>query len=235
MHIERNWPRGNPPILGLVAPLGCGKTTQADALTELSGAERMSCARPIRDMLAVLGVDHETSMRRKNEPISWLYDRTPRSLLKSLGTEWGRTYVGPDIWINVVLKRARSDGSRRVVIDDIRFDNEARAVKEAGGHLLYIHFPGRTYSWEHPSECGLSDWSLVDGVVGLSTGKVYFQPDCLELLPKRPWWANYALGRKLLARFARKSDFSLKAPLVPPHQVAREMMDAWDKLLGARP
>lgn len=56
-----------PPILGLVGPLGCGKTTSANALATHLDGRRLSCAGPIREMLVALGIDYDLLTLRKNE------------------------------------------------------------------------------------------------------------------------------------------------------------------------
>lgn len=223
-----------PPILGLVGPLGCGKTTTADAIAARVRGKRQSCAGPIRDMLAALGVPREDLTQHKNKPQEWLHGLTSRAMLKSLGTEWGRTYVGPDIWINAVLRAAAQEGARGrpIVIDDIRFDNEARAIKEAGGHLLFVYHYGIDYSYAHPSECGLSDWSLLDGLINVENGWVV-APSMIEALGyddivcARPWWARWAWGRRL---FGSKQPPTASGKLRHPDEIATRVVEHWNLL-----
>jgi hypothetical protein len=56
-------------------------------------------------------------------------------------------------------RRARSSG---VVIDDCRFDDEARVIHELGGIVIDVRRPGTTRI-NHASEAGVSD-KLIDGV-----------------------------------------------------------------------
>ena len=60
---------------------------------------------------------------------------SPRILLQTLGTEWGRT-VDPDLWVNTTLKETARH--QKVVISDVRFENEARAIIAAGGRVVRI-------------------------------------------------------------------------------------------------
>lgn len=191
----------------------------------------MSCASPIRDMLVALGIDRAaTEGTRKNDPIDWLNYRTSRMMLKSLGTEWGRTYVGEDIWINSILRQA-SKSKVPIICDDCRFDNEVRAIKEAGGHLMYVNRPCCEYTWEHPSECGLSNWDDVSAVIGLSSATVICRPLAEELFPIRPWWANWRLGQLMACYWHKK--FPRPGPGTNLHratEIASEVVRVWNKL-----
>ena len=65
---------------------------------------------------------------------------TPRWVLQTLGTEFGRA-VTPDVWVAYGLKDAAdrlSRGAGIVVITDTRFLNEARTICEAGGAVWHI-------------------------------------------------------------------------------------------------
>lgn len=80
-----------------------------------------------------------------------------RQLLQTLGTDWGRKVLGPDIWVNLVMKEVarRVAKSDRFVIDDMRFPNEHAAVTRAGGTVIKVVRSGVPKSDAHPSEGGL--------------------------------------------------------------------------------
>lgn len=63
---------------------------------------------------------------------------SPRLVLQSLGTEWGRTQKD-SIWVDILLDKAKSRG--KVIASDVRFINEAKALQERGGKLLKIRRP----------------------------------------------------------------------------------------------
>lgn len=168
-----------------------------------------------------------------------MHGRDSRYLLKTLGTEWGRELVGENVWINSLLRRC-DDGVEPIIVDDVRFDNEAAAIKRAGGHLMFIHRPGCQYTYDHPSECGLSDWHEIDAVVCLSMGICVTGPARMYLLPlPRPWWANWKMGRasvKILRRMFHSPvtpQMDLY-PLHPPADLAREAARVWDTLISGR-
>jgi hypothetical protein len=84
-------------------------------------------------------------------------------MLQSLGTEWGRGMVHDEIWIRITMERAGEHLTvgRSVVITDVRFDNEAQAIVDAGGEVWRVTRPGwRCLAEEaaaHQSEAGVSD------------------------------------------------------------------------------
>lgn len=76
-----------------------------------------------------------------------------RRLLQYLGTECIRAHYGDDTWASRGLSEAaRVDGP--VVITDVRFPNEARAIQDAGGYLVRIMRSDRDVSGDraHASE-----------------------------------------------------------------------------------
>lgn len=63
---------------------------------------------------------------------------TYRKILQVLGTEVGRS-IYADIWIDALFKDY-SEGSNWV-ITDVRFPNEAKAIKDKGGIIIRINRP----------------------------------------------------------------------------------------------
>jgi hypothetical protein len=64
---------------------------------------------------------------------------TPRDVLKWAGTEVIRKQCGADIWIKIVNNKIKNLG--RVVISDVRFENERAAFKKQGAQLVLIDRP----------------------------------------------------------------------------------------------
>lgn len=88
-------------------------------------------------------------------------DRLPevRRFLQTLG-EAVRNHVGESTWLDVVL----TDAPAKLVIPDVRYPNEAEAVKQAGGLLIKIERPGYG-GFGHESETALSGFDGWDHVV----------------------------------------------------------------------
>jgi hypothetical protein len=159
-----------PPLVGLYSDvMGSGKTTVADELVSAYGFRRVRFAEPLKRMTRALivaaGIDAQTAERMvdgdlKEAKIIALGGRTPRYLMQTLGTEWGRELVADRLWVNVAMAAARAhrDNGYPVVIDDMRFPNEWTALVGAGGSPVKVVRPGHTSaSAGHTSEGQLSD------------------------------------------------------------------------------
>lgn len=150
-------------IFGFCGLAGSGKTTLAEHLVEHHGFVRVAFAGPLKAMVAAFGLTAaEMSGALKEEPCETLCGKTPRQFMQLLGTEFGRDLIGPDLWVNawrrVVarhLEEALIDGAPlRVVCDDVRFVNEARAIRGLGGRVVLLQRSGAgsKSGFSHPSE-----------------------------------------------------------------------------------
>lgn len=138
-------------VVGIVGPAGSGKTVVAKRL-ESHGFTRMRFAHQIKAMLKVgLGLtDAQLDGDEKMVPLAEFGGCTPRHIMQTLGTDWGRRMVDGDIWTNA-WRRAAAKVEGPLVVDDVRFPNEAVAVRAAGGVLWRVVRPGLAVG-EHLSE-----------------------------------------------------------------------------------
>jgi hypothetical protein len=86
----------------------------------------------------------------KEKPSPYLGGQTPRHAMQTLGTEWGRELIHPDLWTNVWKNKVQT-GLDQVVTEDLRHKNEAEAVRSLGGKVIRIMRPGTTLGL-HSSE-----------------------------------------------------------------------------------
>ena len=99
----------------------------------------------LKAMLYAMGLTHDMiEGHLKEEPLDMLCGRTPRWAMQSLGTDWGRKLMGEDLWVRLWQFKAQGllDAGSKIVVDDVRFQNEARAIKEMGGVLVRVTRPG---------------------------------------------------------------------------------------------
>lgn len=142
---------GNLKVIGLVGASATGKSTLSKVLAE-QGYKRIAMAKPLKDMLAVLGMTHEDLYgppAHRAAPSDFLCGRSPRHVMQALGTLWGRIAVGPELWVNAVQEQVVSYQTEcatcgkpaLVVIEDIRFPNEWSMIQRLGGVLWRVRRP----------------------------------------------------------------------------------------------
>lgn len=172
-----------PPLVGLIGKKRVGKDTFAAVLVEEFGFTRVAFADPLKEMALTIdpiidvgaGWDDEGHLYSLNDLVkahSWEYvkDTYPeaRRVLQHLGD--GVRQFDPEFWVRAGM--AHADGLRRdrrdegkwdasqwpVVITDVRYPNEADAIREAGGILVRIVRPGVDDGDTHASETALDGY-----------------------------------------------------------------------------
>lgn len=136
----------NRPVIGLCGLAGAGKTTAARWLVDQHGYHRIAFADPLKAMARAFGLTaREMAGDLKETPLPHLCGKSPRQFMQLLGTEFGRELIGPAIWVNrwaaLAEQHTLIEGGP-VVADDVRFPNEADAIRAAGGILVRIERPG---------------------------------------------------------------------------------------------
>jgi len=142
-----------------------GKSTTANILIEKYGYEVVKFAEPLKRMLASLypymgkGFDEIDDMIEggaKEEPIEGFGALTPRRMMQTLGTEWGRNTLQDDFWVRIAIRRiaALTMKGHKVVVDDLRFPNELAALASIPGRVetWHIHRPHLLVKPTHASE-----------------------------------------------------------------------------------
>ena len=84
--------------------------------------------------------------------------RSPREMVQTLGTEWGRNTMRLDFWLLIALPEIeahRRGGVPGVVVSDVRFENEAQFIRCQGGQVWHIQRPGIAGVRAHASERGI--------------------------------------------------------------------------------
>jgi hypothetical protein len=146
-------------IIGFVGFIGSGKDTAADYLVNFHGFRRDSFANTLKDAVAaVFGWDRTLLEGRTSEAREWreqvdewwakrldMPHLTPRWILQYWGTEVCRQGFHDDIWIASVENKMRKT-TDNIVISDVRFPNEIRAIHNAGGKVIWVQ-RGELPSW----------------------------------------------------------------------------------------
>lgn len=168
-------------IVGITGRKGSGKSTLAyklltdDRLGKF--ADILSFAAPIKWICGrVLGLDEDAvygddaaknaATRYRQQDMPHWCERccdeeegerllTIREVMQQIGTEVFRR-MDPDIWVNALFREAaRYSPLDTLYIDDVRFPNEAEAIRRRGG--LVVRLTRGQADDNHVSEAGLPD------------------------------------------------------------------------------
>lgn len=161
-----------PRLIGLYSPAPqSGKSSVAAYLTSY-GYRTVSFASPlkamVRSFLAHAGYTHDQMDDlfgpAKKEQILPELGVSPRHLLCTLGTEWGRECISPDVWLKCWQRNVKYylDNDLPVVCDDVRFPNEAELIRKLGGELWMVTRPGVRRRGNHASEGSLDGYAYFD-------------------------------------------------------------------------
>ena len=113
-------------LIGFTGLAESGKSTAADFLTT-RGFKKQSFAEPLKEMVSGLTPDGKIDKARD------------RKLLQYLGTDYFRDTIDRDYWVKLMTDKLPQLLARHsVVIDDVRFDNEAEAIKSLGGIIIHV-------------------------------------------------------------------------------------------------
>ncbi len=151
-----------PILIGLTGRARSGKTTAAEHLARTYLLEQYAFADPLRDgLMAIFNLDPtDFEGDRKEQPLGWL-DFSPRQLMQSMGTEWARNTVHPDVWVklaeqNLEYMTKALGAVLGFVVSDVRFENEADLIRRRGGTIIHIFRPDAQDVNPHISEAGVA-------------------------------------------------------------------------------
>ena len=147
-------------LIGFGYSAQVGKSTASAYLTSRYNFKELAFASPLKKAVAsIFGFSDEQLCGHLKEEIDEYWHLSPRDVLQRFGTDLCRAQFGDDIWVKTLFRQL--DPSADVVISDVRFPNEAQAIKDHGGILINIireGGPGTTH--KHISE------SAMDGYTG---------------------------------------------------------------------
>ncbi len=155
-------------VIGIAGWARSGKDTIADYLVKNKGYTKVSFSTPMKEAMYRLNpritVNEvvNTPLRVGVDVYGWegLKERSPdvRGLLQRFGTEVGREMFDEDFWVDYALNSIPDGG--KVVIADVRYPNEADAIKALGGKVFRVLRTGVGPANEHASEHALNDYKF---------------------------------------------------------------------------
>lgn len=166
-------------LIGIAGKARSGKDTAAAYLVQKHGLVKYSFADPLKaGIRAMFGLTEEhVNGDLKETVIPWL-GTSPRRLMQTLGTEWGREIVRPDLWVLLAqrqwdhLKLATDDTFHcGMIVPDIRFEDEADFIRRNGGLVIHLFRDDAQEVEKHKSESGVSFYPSRDLAV-LNNGTI---------------------------------------------------------------
>lgn len=150
-------------ILGITGKAGVGKDTLAGIFVDVFGFKRDYFARSLKEGCKVMfGLTQEQlEDRGLKEKVIPFWGMSPRKMMQLLGTEAGRNVFGEDVWVKSLINRIeqdqRSNADNLYVISDVRFENEAEAIRNMGGYIVHLKSDILVTTSEsaHASEAGI--------------------------------------------------------------------------------
>jgi len=156
-------------IIGLGFQARSGKDTVADFLVENHSFTKIAFADALKEGAAVIfGLDHDQLYGDKKDVVDEFWEDTPRNILQKMGTECMRRGYRDDLWVKCVERAIRLH-ELNWVITDVRFPNEAEAIKKWGGFLARVDRPEAGLKSEaaklHASETAMINYEGWDYVL----------------------------------------------------------------------
>lgn len=169
----------------LIGILGCskhGKDTIADYLCDQYGFEKITLSEPLKEVCRILfGFTNEQLYGDKKDIIDPKYEVSPRLIFQYLGTDILRRDINKivpnlkdNIWIDIVsskyLSKKQNNPNVKIVISDIRFENEVKRIHELNGIIIKVIRPSLKNNDEHESEKNIlnikGDYEIInDGTI----------------------------------------------------------------------
>ena len=157
-------------IIGLTGRARSGKDAIADILVKHHNFTKIAFAGPIKEMTQkLLQMTPATLEQTKDYGLHHLDGVTPRRIMQTLGTDWGRDIIHKELWIRIAEERMNllmetSEEGRNLVFTDVRFDNEAEMLLAYDASIYQVNRPGIGGVAQHVSEAGISD-EYIDGYI----------------------------------------------------------------------
>lgn len=127
-------------LLGICGKKYSGKDTMADYLVANYGFEKRTFAGPLKDACRDLFLFSEDQLHnpRLKEVVDPRWNLSPRAALQMVGTDWMRNRFQKNFWVDRMRFDLVENPNARVVISDVRFENEKDLVLALGGQVCTV-------------------------------------------------------------------------------------------------
>lgn len=182
--------------VGIAGPIGSGKSSVCRHLMNnnskyLKSAgmywarETASHSATLKRMLSAMGVPNAQlhgTQEEKAQSCPVLMGKSARHAMQTLGTEWGRKFIDPKVWLTCfnreVINIANWYDEKEapyplpgpnayvgVLSDDVRFPNEVENIQEQEGLVFWL--TGRSFNSDTDKHSSEQDLSKLPGVISI--------------------------------------------------------------------
>lgn len=132
----------NPLIIGFSGKKRVGKDTAADVARVEHDFTPDAFAAPIKTIAQeVFGLeDHQVYGGAKGD-VDPFWGMSPREIMQKTGTEFARHTFHKGIWVDSFKLRMQKTDASKIVVSDVRFPNEVKAIQALGGYVIRIRRP----------------------------------------------------------------------------------------------
>lgn len=193
-------------IIGILGNKGHGKDTISDHLVSKYQFHKKAFGNPLKEICHILfGFNHEQLYGNRKEIKDKYWGITPRKAMQFVGTELFRNKMNeliPGISHNFWLECIRRQSGKydRLVISDVRFQNEVDFIHEMNGIVIKVERENKKTNDVHASEREIRQITNYDFYVANNSDlqALYSKVDnlChqLKILPVESNFNKYVLG-----------------------------------------
>lgn len=158
-------------IIGLGYQARSGKDSVGEYLVQFHNFKQTAFAESLKEACrAIFHLDDRHLYGELKEVVHPFWETTPRDILQRVGTEALRQGFDPEVWVKSCQLRVKRNPTASWVITDVRFPNEADAIKSWGGQVFRIDRPVIPEDEDiatklHASETSMINYDRWDGVI----------------------------------------------------------------------
>lgn len=127
-------------VVGFVGRKGVGRKECAQFLCEyFINVRVLSYASPIKEASKHAYLLSDDQLEENKDVYDERWDLTPRDIMRNVGNTF--RFIDEDHWIhhlNMRFDQVEKDNVTHVAISDVRFETEAKSIKEIGGILVHV-------------------------------------------------------------------------------------------------
>lgn len=125
-------------LIGFAGARRAGKDLAASHLVNNHGFVQYAFATPLKELCKDLfGLTHDQIHEKEKDLLAPKYGITPRRIMQMMGTDCVRT-ISPTFWVDALEKKLSETAAEKVVVSDVRFQNEVDLIHRRGGHVILI-------------------------------------------------------------------------------------------------